>query len=251
MPTKTKNRANFAAHKTVFITGAATGIGLATAKLLLSEGYNVVIFSLTKPEAHDLEILHALPNALILQGDITNEKQVKIALQKTIKKFGSLDVLINNAGISQKKLFIDSIPQEWDKLISVNIKGTLIVTHEALRYLKKGGLASPKRREGGLIINIASGSALHAVSHLSMYSLTKAGILNFTQSLDTEIKKDGVRAIVITPGSTETALFEKASPGKNPLYKPEDVAVVIVDTISGKQKPDKYRIVNPFKHLYR
>ncbi len=241
MPTKTKNRANLAAHKTIFITGAATGIGLATAKLLLSEGYNVVIFSLTKPDVKDLEILDVLPNALILQGDITNEKQVKTALQRTIKKFGSLDVLINNAGISQKKLFIDSTSQEWDALISVNIKGTLIVTHEALRYLKKGGL----------VINIASGSALHAVSHLSIYSLTKAGILNFTQSLDTEIKKDGIRAVAITPGSTQTALFEKASPGKNPLYKPEDIAVVIADTISGKQKPNMHRIVNPFKHLYR
>lgn len=241
MPTKTKNRANLAAHKTIFITGAATGIGLATAKLLLSEGYNVVIFSLTKPDVKDIEILDVLPNALILQGDITNEKQVKTALQRTIKKFGSLDVLINNAGISQKKLFIDSTSQEWDALISVNIKGTLIVTHEALRYLKKGGL----------VINIASGSALHAVSHLSIYSLTKAGILNFTQSLDTEIKKDGIRAVAITPGSTQTALFEKASPGKNPLYKPEDIAVVIADTISGKQKPNMHRIVNPFKHLYR
>ncbi len=227
--------------KTVFITGGATGIGLATARLLLSQGYNVAIFSLTKPLPQDFEILCAMPNALVLQGSVTNQKQVEAALQKTIKKFGSLDVLINNAGISQKKLFIDSTPQEWDAIMNVNIKGVLVVTRAALSHMHKGGL----------IINISSGSALHAVSHLSLYSLTKAGILNFTQSIDKELQPLGIRAVAITPGSTQTALFEKASPGKTALYQPQDVAVVIADTISGKQKPDKYRVVNPFRHLYK
>ncbi len=227
--------------KTVFITGGATGIGLATARLLLSQGYNVAIFSLTKPLPQDFEILRAMPNALVLQGSVTNQKQVEAALQKTIKKFGSLDVLINNAGISQKKLFIDSTPQEWDAIMNVNIKGVLVVTRAALSHMHKGGL----------IINISSGSALHPIPHLSIYSLTKAAILNFTRSLDAEIKQHGVRAVVITPGSTQTALFEKASPGKTALYQPQDVAVVIADTISGKQKPDKYRVVNPFRHLYK
>lgn len=242
---KTKN------PKTIFITGGATGIGLATAQLLLSQGYNVVIFSLTKPDPKDFEILRALPNALVLQGSITNQKQIQSAIQKTIKKFGSLNVLINNAGISQKKLFTDSSPQEWDTLIQVNIKGTLTVTYEALRFLKKGGLASPKHGEGGLIINISSGSALHPVSHLSLYSLTKAAILNFTQTLDAELKPHGIRAVTITPGSTQTALFEKSSPGKTALYKPQDIAAVIANVITGKQKPDKYRVVNPFRHLYK
>lgn len=237
--------------QTVFITGAATGIGLATAKLLLSEGYNVTIFSLFKPALEDIEVLSQIPTALVITGDICNRVHVQKALEATVKKFGFLDVLINNAGVSQKKLFRDSTPKEWDNIINVNIKGTLTVTQCALSYMHKGGPVSPKHREGGLVINIASGSALHAVSHLSIYSLTKAGILNFTQSLDKEIQKDGIRAIVITPGSTETALFEKASPGKTPFYQPEDIAQVIADTISGKQKPDVHRIVNPFKHLYK
>lgn len=227
--------------QTIFITGAATGIGLATAKLLLSQGYNVAIFSLTKPDIHDMEILSAIPHALVLTGNICNAMHVQKALSATIEKFGSLDVLINNAGISQKKLFKDSTAQEWDFIINVNIKGTLIVTQCALLYIHKGGL----------IINISSGSALHAVSHLSLYSLTKAALLNFTQSLDKEVQKDGIRVVVVTPGSTQTALFEKASPGKTPFYQPEDIAQVIVNTVSGKQKPDKNRIVNPFKHLYR
>jgi NAD(P)-dependent dehydrogenase (short-subunit alcohol dehydrogenase family) len=225
----------------VFITGASSGIGLATAKLLLSQGYNVAIFSLTPPEPKDAEILRHIHSALVLRGDITKEMQIKKALQKTVQKFGSLDVLINNAGISQKKLFADSSPKEWEIIININLKGTLLTTKCALPYMRKGGL----------VINISSGSALHPVPHLSLYSLTKAAILNFTQTLDAELQPRGIRAITITPGSTQTALFEKASPGKNPLYQPEDIAVVIADTISGKKKPDKYRVVNPFKHLYK
>jgi len=263
---KTKNKIH-PSHKTteskvVFITGAATGIGLAAAKLLLSQGYKVTLFSLTKPEKKDLEILSQIPTALVLQGNICNPIQVQKALTQTIKKFGHLDVLINNAGISQKKLFKDTTSKEWDTIIDINIKGTLTVTHCALPFLKKEWLASPKHKQphtaialtveqGGLIINISSGSALHAVSHLSIYSLTKAGILNFTQSIDKELQPLGIRAITITPGSTQTALFEKSSPRKTPLYQPEDIAQVIADTISGKQKPDKNRIVNPFRHLYK
>lgn len=238
-------------NKTVFITGASSGIGLATAKLLLSQGYNVTIFSLTPPNAEDMRILARIPSALVLRGDITKPAQIKIALTKTKKKFGSVDVLINNAGISQKKLFKDSLPSEWDALIKVNIKGTLLTTKFALPYLSKRNHSSRQRNSNGLIINISSGSALHPVPHLSLYSLTKAAILNFTETFDAELKPHGIRAIAITPGSTQTALFEKSSPGKTPLYQPEDIAVVIADTISGKQKPDKHRVINPFKHLYQ
>lgn len=229
-------------NKTVFITGGASGIGLATVKLLLSEGYNVALFSVIKPSPEDAEILSHIPNALVLIGDIKNKIHVKHALEKTVKRFGSLDVLINNAGTSLHKTFEETTALEWDSLIGVNIMGTLTVTHCALPYIKKSK---------GLIINISSGSALHAVSHLSIYSLTKAAILNFTQSLHKELDSHGVRVVAITPGSTNTSLFHKSSPHKKALYEPEDIAEIIVRTVAGKQKPDKNRIINPFKHLYK
>ncbi len=235
--------------QTVFITGAATGIGLATAKLLLSQGYNVTIFSLTKPSLQDMEILAAMPRALVLIGNICNSTQVKKALSATIKKFGSIDILINNAGISLHKPFKETTSIEWDSLINVNIKGMLTVTQCALPYLRKGGLASPKHREGGLIINIASDSALHPIPYLPIYSLTKAAVLNFSQSLDHEIKPF-IRSIAVIPGSTNTDLFKKSFPSHTALYQPEDIAHVIAKVISGKQKPNKEGIINPFKHIF-
>ncbi|MCL5011912.1 MAG: SDR family oxidoreductase [Patescibacteria group bacterium] len=227
--------------KTVFITGGTTGIGLATARLLLSQGYNVAIFSLTKPLPQDFEILCAMPNALVLQGSVTNQKQVEAALQKTIKKFGSLDVLINNAGISLHKSFRETTPIEWNLLIDVNVKGVLTVTKCALPYIQKQKL--------GIIINIASDSALHPIPYLPIYSLTKAAVLNFSQSLDHEIKPR-IRSIAIIPGSTNTTLFKKSFPHRKALYQPEDVARVIADVIFGKHKPNKQGIVNPFKHVF-
>ncbi len=225
--------------KTIFITGGSTGIGLETAKMLLEKGANVGIYSITPLKDKTL-----LKNSKILfiKGDITKENKVNDAIKRTIKRFGNIDVLINNAAIVQKKEFIKTEKKDWDKIIDVNIKGTLTVTKEFTKEILK--LKKKKR----MIVNISSGAGIYGVEHLSIYSLTKSAIINLSQTLDQEISKYGIKTITITPGSVNTGMFKKAFPKKDARHSPEYVSEIITKAIEGKIKPDKNLIVDRFKH---
>ncbi len=219
--------------KVVFITGGTTGIGLATARTCIDRGARVVVYSVSEPTDEEL---FKNDNILFIKGDITNAKAVEKAFKKAIKTFGSCDVLINNAAIVGRKPFIDTTPKDWDKLINVNIKGTLTVTKAFLENVKEG-----------VIINIASGAGEYGIREMGVYSLTKAAIINFTQSLSQEVGEK-IRIATVAPGSTDTAMFSKAFPTREPKHVPQEVADVILKTIVGDITPDDRLIVDVFEH---
>jgi len=227
-------------NKTVFITGATSGIGLETAKLFLEEGANVVIYSITIPDLPEVKEVQKHPHAFVIKGDIQDKKAVAEAVKKSIKKFGQIDILINNAAIAQRKNFIDTTADDWDALIDVNIKGTLIVTHEVLKEM----LA----KKSGTIINISSGAAFDGIGHLSLYSLTKAAVMNFSQSLYEEVSNKGINVLTVAPGSTDTEMFRKAFPGHKPHHTPRQVAEIIVKAAKKEIHPDDKLVVDVFYH---
>ena len=235
--------------KTVFITGGATGIGLETAKKFIAEGANVVIYShgATSSEAMTLPV----DRTLVIEGDVCDRAQVALAIAEAKKRFGGIDVLINNAGVAQRKRFTDTTEAEWQNMVNVNLVGMFIVTQEVLKIMDTGVVETDhdgctvKRTS---IINISSGAGLFGIPELAVYSATKAGVIAFTQALSAELVQSGIDVITITPGSVGTDMFKELFKGTEAHHTPADVAEVIYKTVTGEMKPDNRLIVDSFYH---
>jgi NAD(P)-dependent dehydrogenase (short-subunit alcohol dehydrogenase family) len=229
-------------NKTVFITGAGSGIGLATAKEFSQKGANVVIYS------KDLEELKIsdFPSkrTLIIKGDVTKRKEVSKAMKKAVQKFGSLDILINNAGVAKREDFLKTTAKDWNFLINVNIKGVFICIQEFIKLCQKSNCC-----DGKIIINISSGAGIYGIGKIAVYSATKAAVINITQGLSQELKNLGIKFITVCPGATQTKMFKKIFLKEKPFHTPEEVARVIYQTAVGKIKPDKRLIVDVFHHI--
>ena len=235
--------------KTVFVTGGATGIGLATAKKFIDEGANVVVYSRGTAGSE----AHALPadRALVIEGDVCNREQVRGAIARATETFRGIDVLINNAGIAQRKRFEDMADAEWQTMIDVNLCGMFTVTQEALRAMDTGTAEADHdgcvaRRK--CIINISSGAGLFGIPELAVYSATKAAVIAFTQALSGELVQSGIDVITVTPGSVETDMFKKLFEGIEAHHTPADAAEIIYKTVIGEIKPDNRLIVDSFYH---
>jgi NAD(P)-dependent dehydrogenase (short-subunit alcohol dehydrogenase family) len=230
-------------NKTIFITGGGTGIGLASAEKFIKEGANVVIFTKT------LELngkKYPIQKTLIIQGDVTKRTEVRKAMEEGIKKFGSLDILINNAGVAKRENFLETNEKDWDFVIDVNVKGIFICIQEFIKALKKDSL----KTEGKIIVNISSGAGIYGVDEIAVYSATKAAVINITQGLNEELKNLGIKFVTVCPGSTDTKMFKGLFPEEKPYHTPEQVAGVIYKTITGEIKPDERLIVDVFHHIH-
>ena len=185
--------------KVAFLSGAARGIGAATAKLMASAGARVAIGDMLdeagRKTAKEID-------ALYVHLDVTSEASWAEAMDATVKKFGKLDVLVNNAGIFNGKGVEDASIDEWHKLVAVNLTGVVLGTRAALPHLKKSK---------GNIVNLASVAGLVGSQLDPLYSLTKGGVTLFTKSTALEFgrKGYGVRVNSIHPGVIETDMGEK------------------------------------------
>jgi NAD(P)-dependent dehydrogenase (short-subunit alcohol dehydrogenase family) len=240
-------------NKNIFITGGGSGIGLATAKQFVSQGANVVVLTKTIVPPIDLPS----DKSLIIKGDVTSRNQVKKALERGTEKFGSLDILINNAGVAKRENFLDTKEKDWDFVIGVNIKGVFICIQEFIKTLinaDKNRINADKSaphnsHKSTMIINIASGAGIYGVEEIAVYSATKAAVINITQSLDEELKNLGINWVAVCPGSTNTKMFNNLFPGQKPFHTPEQIAEVIYKTATGEIKPDDRLIVDVFHHI--
>lgn len=181
--------------KTVFITGGSRGIGRAIAETFYKNGYNVVI-NYNQSEKKALELAEALPGSLALKGDISNETDVINMIDKAVERFGKIDVLVNNAGISAVKLLIDTDLAEWEKLFSVNVTGTFLTS----KYAAKKMIAN----HSGKIINISSIWGVSGASCESCYSASKGAIIAFTKALAKELGPSGITVNCVAPGFINT-----------------------------------------------
>jgi len=178
--------------KTVFITGAASGIGLLTAKLFSRKGYFVGLYDINSDEIQKLLLSDDFPNACGSYCDVTKNDSIKDALshfsQHTQGKFG---VLINNAGVLSSGLFEKLSSEQHQFMIDINIKGCTNVAQFAHPYLKE--------TPNSLMINLCSASSIHGIPYLAVYSATKHYVNGLSEALSIEWEKDGIRVVSIKP----------------------------------------------------
>lgn len=185
--------------KSVLITGASRGIGAAAARQMAGEGMKVVLAarSLAACEQLAAEIRENGGQALAVACDVSRYADLDNAVQSTIAAFGSLDVLVNNAGtIDPISRLAESDPDEWDKVVDINLKGV----YHGIRAVLPGMLA----QGSGVIINISSGAASNALEGWSHYCATKAGVLALTRCVHKEYADQGIRCIGLSPGTVAT-----------------------------------------------
>lgn len=187
---------------TVLITGAATGIGKATALCFAADGYHVAVhYNKSKKEALTLcdDIAAQGGRALAVHADVKDAAQVKAMAQRVTEVFGRVDVLVNNAGIVQSKLFTDLTADEWDTMFDVNVKGVFHCCQSVLP-----GMIS---RKAGCIVNVSSIWGLVGASCEAHYSAAKAAVIGLTKALAKELGPSGIRVNAVAPGVIETAMI--------------------------------------------
>jgi NAD(P)-dependent dehydrogenase (short-subunit alcohol dehydrogenase family) len=188
--------------QTAVITGASSGIGLGLTRAFLSEGFNVVANSRNVTSAGRLVPSDDL---LLVDGDVGEVATARNLITKAEQRFGTIDVLINNAGIFVPKPFVDYTPEDFNRVVSTNLAGFFYLSQEAVRHMLGNG--------GGQIINITTTLAQQPVSGVTaaLTSITKGGLNTVTRGLAIEYAANGIRVNAIAPGIVDT-----------PMHRPQD-----------------------------
>lgn len=236
--------------KTVLITGGARGIGKAMSKAFAKEGYNVLVnFNKSENVAKELYTILNEKNfsVKLFKADISNREDVENMVDYCIKEFGGLDVLVNNAGVSQDKLFTDITDEDWDNMMNINLKGSFYCSQVALKYM-----ISEKK---GNIINISSIWGISGASCEVHYSITKAGIIGMTKALAKEVGPSNIRVNSIAPGVINTDMLSgyneediDALVEETPLMRlgtPEDIANCAIFLASDKSNFITGQVISP------
>ena len=228
-------------NKTVIITGASRGIGRAIALAFGKEKANVVInYNHSKEKAEELaqEIQAFGAKTLVIQANVADFEESKQMVEQTINEFGTIDVLVNNSGITKDSLMLRMKEDDFDQVINVNLKGTWNMCKHVSRYLLKN--------KQGTIINISSVVGLIGNPGQSNYVASKAGVIGLTKSLAKELGSRNITVNAIAPGFIETEMTDNLNEEikdyylkqipLNRLGQPEDIANLCVFLASDKAK---------------
>jgi len=213
-------------NKTIIITGAAGGIGLAIARKFAEEDANVVLADINMEQLQKVaQRLGSSHQPLLIQCDVSKEEDVHLAVAKAIESFKTFDIVVNNAGLMIFKKLEEHTEQDWLRILNVDLLGAFYFTKHAFLNMKRGGS----------IINISSIHALETTPMVASYAAAKAALLSLTRSAAIEGKEKGIRVNAILPGAIDTPMLwenpnikaglEQVS--KDSVGKPEDVADVV------------------------
>jgi NAD(P)-dependent dehydrogenase (short-subunit alcohol dehydrogenase family) len=216
------------AGKVALVTGAAMGIGLATAQRLAAEGAQVVVADVESEQGKQAaeEI-----GGLFVRADVTNDDEVKRMIESAERFGGGLDILVNNAGGVESPFYPEAPPEHWERVLDVNLRAVMLATQLALEPMR--------RRGGGTIVNVASVAGLGAGAHdVPEYAAAKAGVVRLTATLES-LAKEGIRVNCICPDYVDTpavrrsltAMTEEERAQVPPLVAPESIAGGVVDMI--------------------
>lgn len=206
-------------NKTVFITGGSRGIGRAIAESFSLLGAKVVITYKSRVDSNFFKP----KNILYFKCDSSNSKRIKIVVEKVIKKFGKIDILINNAGITKDGLIMRMSEENWDSVINTNLKGAFLFTKEVLKSMVKN--------HKGKIINISSIVATTGNAGQSNYAASKAGMIGLTKALAKELSAYNIQVNVVAPGYVDTDMTA--------ILSEEQKQYILNKTNKKPAKPDK------------
>lgn len=201
-------------NKTIVISGASGGIGIAISKAFYNEGYNVVLLYNKNKKSLEDEFSLGDKRVLMLKGDLSKESDVLKIKEEVYSTFNSVDVIVNNAGISLVKFFDETTCEEWDNVFDVNVKSAFM--------LIKAFLPEMINKKRGNIINISSMWGISGASMEVCYSASKAALIGMSKALAKEIGPSGINVNVVAPGVIDTRM-------NNHLSK-EDMEALIEET---------------------
>jgi NAD(P)-dependent dehydrogenase (short-subunit alcohol dehydrogenase family) len=190
---------NGPAPKVALVTGAARGIGLATAKRFLAEGWQVALLDIDGDNLKKTMAAIARPDVtLSITCDVADPAEVEKAVAAAAKRFGRLDALVNTAGIAIFKPILEVTYEDWSRVLAVNLTGPFLCTQAAVPLMRNSG--------GGSIVNITSISGLRASTLRTAYGTSKAGLAHLTKQQAAELASLGVRVNAVAPGPVDTAM---------------------------------------------
>ncbi|MFM9281410.1 3-ketoacyl-ACP reductase [Paenibacillus jiagnxiensis] len=221
-------------NKTAVITGAGKGIGRAIAEVLAKEGVNLGLIARTAADLEQLQASLGDTYGVKVAGaaaDVSDRTQAEAAVASLEMELGAIDILINNAGTATFGTVLDMDPEEWERIVRVNLMGTYYVT--------RASLPSMVAQSSGTIINISSTAGERGAATTSAYSASKFAVLGFTESLMQEVRKSNIRVTALTPSTVNTELASSAGlkiGDEDRMMQPEDVAELVLATLKLPQR---------------
>lgn len=215
-------------NKVAVVTGASSGIGLETSKMLLDAGMKVAGWCRSEPEIKDSNFLH-------VPTDMGDFSVIENAYKKTKDAFGDIYLLVNNAGMGYYGPTDEHDNDEWKKLFDVNVHGVFLASKLVIPDMKKN--------QEGHIVNISSVAGQNGVPNLTAYVASKHAVKGLSHSLFLELRNDGIKVSCLYPGSVETKFFNQMGdmPVSNNMMQPEDIAATILHTV---QAPKNYHVLD-------
>lgn len=214
--------------KIAIVTGAGKGIGWETAIDFAKEGANLVLVSRTKKDLEKLEeaIEPYGVKTLLVPTDIADQGQVEAMVDKTLKHFNGLDILVANAGIHLRKPIVETTVEEWDEMMEINLRGTFLCCKEVVKVMMENNY--------GKIVIVSSESGTKGSASQGAYCTTKFGQIGFMEVLTDEVKDYNINVNAVLPSATNTPLIRKSYPevDHQKLITPDRIAKVITFTVS-------------------
>jgi 3-oxoacyl-[acyl-carrier protein] reductase len=215
---------NWLEGKTAIVTGSTRGIGFETARVLLQQGANVTVFCRhdTHGRAAEKELKTEGGHLLMTVGDVRSKSDVDRIVKETVDAFGTVDLLVNNAGIARWKLIEDTTEADFDATLETNLKGAWLFSRAVLPFMKK--------QKSGRIVHISSGLGLFGRARYSAYCASKFGLIGLNQTLHREVKKFHIVSVAMALGAVDTKLHRDMHPNENYslMMKPDACARKIV-----------------------